>query len=112
MWVLPLKFGIGVSFPHFLFNLGQLWSPGVLSLHQDIPAPCSDSLSAITKNSFAPQTTTVLLLTVFSICPFDILEEMGSKFDVEKKALIYLVRRSLLAITVFPSCGENAPLRI
>lgn len=24
-WVQPLKFGGGVSFPHFLFNLGQLW---------------------------------------------------------------------------------------
>ena len=86
--------------------------PLVLSLHQAILAPCSDSSSAITENSFAPQTTEVLLLTVLSICPFDILEEIRSKFDVEKKALISLVGGFLLPITVFPSCGEKAPLRI
>lgn len=87
-------------------------SPQVPSFHESILSPCSDSSSAIRKNSFAPKTTTVLLLTVFSICPFDIFEEIRSKFDVEKKALISLVRGFLLPITVFPSCGENAPLRI
>ena len=92
---------------------GSCGEPLVLSLQQAMLAPCSDySSSAITENSFAPLTTEVLLLTVLSICPFDILEEIRSKFDVEKKALISLVGGFLLPITVFPSCGEKSPLRI
>lgn len=50
-------------------------------------------------------------VSVSSICPFDILEEIRSKFDVEKKALISLVKGFLLPISVFPSRGRNASSR-
>ena len=40
LWVLPLKFGAGVSFPHFVLDLGHLWSEPSGSLSpQSHPRP-------------------------------------------------------------------------
>lgn len=101
--IAPEVFGVGVSFRHFLSKWGAIVvSPQVLSLHQTILAPCSDSSSAITKNSFAPKTTAVLLLTAFSICPFDILEEIRSKFDVEKESIDFFSERISSPYYCFP----------
>jgi hypothetical protein len=49
-------------------------------------------------------------VSVSSICPFDILEEIRSKFDAEKKVLVSLKKGFLFPTSRFSSCGENALL--
>lgn len=38
-WVLPLKFGIGVCFPHLLRNVGQMWRVLKFSHSTNPPLP-------------------------------------------------------------------------
>lgn len=81
--------------PGWPVDVGQLGDPSTPSLCKSILTPCSASCSAIPKNSFAPPNHNNFV-SVSSVCPFDILEEIRSKSDVGKKVSISLVRGGLL----------------
>lgn len=71
LWVLPPKFGAGVSFPHFVFDLGHLWSEPSGSLSpRNHPRPMQRLLACHYEEFFCSQNHSSFASDCFQHLPF------------------------------------------